>query len=102
MTDCSALENKEALQILFQKRTTKILNRFRRKEITAEIFIDFEKACIKVNRAKTLEQLINMGIQGRMMEFIEEPICERWIKVRVWIHFTEQTDRPGNPTGRSA
>ena len=37
----------------------------------------------KVNREKTLEQLENMGIQGRMIEFIRELIGERWIKVRV-------------------
>ena len=34
---------------------------------------------------KSLEQLENMIIQGRMIEFIRELICERWIKVKVVI-----------------
>ena len=38
-------------------KTTKILERFRRREITAAIFFDAEKAYDKVNRDKTLEQL---------------------------------------------
>ena len=49
------------------------------KIITAAIFSDIEKA----NREKTLEQLENMRIQGRMMEFIRELIIERWINMRV-------------------
>ena len=46
------------------------------KIITAAIFSDIEKA----NREKTLEQLENMRIQGRMMELIRELIGERWIR----------------------
>ena len=34
------------------------------------------------------------------MKFIREVIGKRWIKVRVGIHFTEQTDRLENSTGR--
>ena len=36
----------------------------------------------------------NMGIQGRIMEFIRELIGERWIKVRVggYISQSKQTD----------
>ena len=37
----------------------------------------------KVNREKKFEQLENMRIQGRRLEFIRELINERWIKVRV-------------------
>ena len=47
------------------------------------IFFDVKKAYDKLNRDKTLEQLENIGIQGRMLRFIRELIGERWIKVRV-------------------
>ena len=64
------------------------------------IFFDIEKAYDKVNRDKKLEQLENMGIQGRMLRFIRELIIERWIKVSGRIHLAEQTDRLGNSTRR--
>ena len=76
--------------------------RFRKKGKRAAIFFDIEKAYDKVNRKKTHEQLENMVIQGRIMELIKELIGERYIKVSVMIHFTEQTDRLGNSTGRGA
>ena len=41
------------------------------------------KPMTRVNRDKTLEQLEDMGIQGRKLRFIGELIVERWIKVRV-------------------
>ena len=47
------------------------------------IFFDIEKSHHKVNRDKTLEQLENMGLQGRILRFIRELIGERWITVRV-------------------
>ena len=53
MRDSSASENKEA-QYRLSKITTKILDRFRRKEKTAAIFFDIEKTYDKVNREKTL------------------------------------------------
>ena len=56
--------------IIKYKITTKIIDGFRRKEKTAAIFFDIEKAYEKVNAEKTLEQLENMGIQRRIMEFI--------------------------------
>ena len=42
----------------------------------------------------TLEQLENMGIEGRMLKFIRELIGKRWIKVRVGesISQSKQTD----------
>ena len=46
---------------------SKILNGFSKREKTAVIFFDIEKAYYKVNRDKTLEQLKNMGILGRML-----------------------------------
>ena len=42
---------------------SKIFDKFRRKEKTAVIFFDIEKAYDKVNRGKTPNQLENMGIQ---------------------------------------
>ena len=48
-----------------------------RKQKTAAIFFYIKKAYDKVNREKTLEQLENMGIQGRMLSFIRELIGER-------------------------
>ena len=65
------------------KITTKILEGFRRKEKTAAIFFDIEKAYNKIDRENTFEQLETMGIQGRMMRTIRELIKERWIKVRI-------------------
>ena len=65
------------------KITIKILYRFRRKEKTAAIFFDIEKAYDKVSRDETLEQLENMGIQRRMSRFLKELIGERLIRVRV-------------------
>ena len=53
------------------------LNAFRRKEKTAAIFFNVKKAYEKINREKTFEQLKNMEIQGRMMEFIRLLISER-------------------------
>ena len=61
----------------------KILMEFRRKEKTTANFFDINKACEKINREKTLQQLEKMGIQGRLMECIGELISERCIKVRV-------------------
>ena len=58
------------------KLTTKILDRFRRKEKTSAIFFDIDKTYDKVNRKKTLEQLENMGIQGRMIELIKQLITK--------------------------
>ena len=58
------------------KITRKILDGFGKKEKTAAIFFDIEKAYHKVNREKILEQLENMGIHGRMMEFIRKLINE--------------------------
>ena len=52
-------------------------------EKTAAIFFDIKIAYEKVKREKTLEQLENMGIQGRKMAFIRELFGETWIKVRV-------------------
>ena len=65
-----------------------------------EIFFDIEKTYSKVNREKIYEQLENMRIQGRMMEFIRELIGKRWIKVRVGgsISQSKQTDL-GIPQG---
>ena len=71
MIDSLALGNKEALDSI-SEITTKILNRFRRKEKLAIIFFIVEKAYEKVNREKTFEQLENMRMQGRMMKFIRE------------------------------
>ena len=65
------------------KITTKILEGFRRREKTAAIFFDIEKAYDKINRESTFDQLEKMGVQGRMMDTIRELIKERWIKVRV-------------------
>ena len=59
------------------KKTTKILNSITKMEKTAAIFFDIKIAYEKVKREKTLEQLENMGIQGRMMEFIRELIGKR-------------------------
>ena len=50
--------------------------------MTATIFLDMKKDCEKVDREKTFEELENMGIQGRSLDF-RELFCERWIKVRV-------------------
>ena len=60
------------------KITTKILNGFKRKERErAVIFFNIEKAHDKVNRENTLEQLENMGIQGRMIELVRKLLGER-------------------------
>ena len=59
------------------KITTKILHGFRRNEKKAAIFFNIEKSYDKVKRDKILEQLENMGIQGRMLRFIRELISER-------------------------
>ena len=48
-----------------------------RKEKTAAIFFDIEQVYDKVNSDKTLEQLENMGIQRRMVEFIRKLIGEK-------------------------
>ena len=71
-------ENKQTICPRKQRNTidsiskikTKILNGFRRKKKMAAIFFDIEKAYDKVNKEITFELLENMGIQGRMMEFI--------------------------------
>ena len=44
------------------KIITKILEGFRRKEKTATIFFDIEKAYDKINRESTFDQLKKMGI----------------------------------------
>ena len=69
--------------------TTKILNGFRRKEKTAAIFFYIKKVYDKVNREKTLEQLENMGIQGKVMEFITEVIK---VRMKGYISQSKQTN----------
>ena len=73
---------------------SKTFDGFRREEKTAAIFFDIEKACDKVNREKTLEQLENIGIQEIMMKLIRELIGESWIKVKMkgYILQSKQTD----------
>ena len=80
MTDSSVSEKKRST-IDAISEMTKILDGF--KEKTAAIFFNIKKAYDKVNRDKTLGQLENMKIQGRMLKFIRELIGERLIKVRV-------------------
>ena len=46
----------------------------KKEKKTAAIFFDIKKEYDKVNREKTLEQLKNIGIHGRMIEFIRELI----------------------------
>ena len=41
------------------------------------------KAHDKVNRRRTFEQLVNMGIQDRMLKTIKKLVKDRLIKVRV-------------------
>ena len=53
-----------------------------RKKRSAIVF-NIKKAYGKINRKKTFEQLENMKIQERKLEFIKELITERWIKARV-------------------
>ena len=71
-----------------------MLDEFRRKEKTAVIFFNIEKAWDKINRHKTFQQLKNMEIHRWKMEFIKELISESERN-----HFFEQTERSGNPTG---
>ena len=47
------------------------------------MFFDIEKAYDKINRDKTFEELENIEIQGRVMEFIRELVSYKYIKVRV-------------------
>ena len=46
-------------------------------------FLILRKRMTKSTVEKTREQLENLRIQGRMIEFIRELIGKRWIKVRV-------------------
>ena len=82
---------KQRIQRYFKKQ--KFLDGFRRREKTAAIY-EIKTAYDKINRIRTLEQLENMEIQGRMLRFFRELIGERWIKVRVWesISQSKQTD----------
>ena len=57
---------------ILSKITTKILDRFRRKEKTAAIFFDIKKTYDKFNRNKISKQQENMGIQGQIMVFIKK------------------------------
>ena len=41
-------------------------------------FLRLLESLRKINKNKTFKQLENMGIQGRMLEFIKELINERW------------------------
>ena len=45
--------------------------------MTDSLALRNKEAYDKVNRVKTLKQLENMEVQGRMMEFIRELISER-------------------------
>ena len=65
------------------KLTTNVFDKIRREDKTAAIFFDIRKAYDEINRNKTFKQLENMGIHGRMMEFIREMISDRWIKMGV-------------------
>ena len=65
------------------KLTSEVLDKFRRKEKTTAIFFDIKKAYNKNNRNKTSEQIENLKIKKRIMEFIRELISNRWMKMRV-------------------
>ena len=96
MTDSSASENKKVHNI---KNNNKSSRRIQEERETETIFFDIEKAYDKVSRDKTLEQLENMGIQGRMLIFISEI----WIKVRVGGSVSQNRHRQTwNSTGRGS
>ena len=46
-------------------------------EETAAIFFDIKKTYDKINKNKTFEQVENMKMQERMMEFIRELINKK-------------------------
>ena len=64
-------KQRSAIDVI-SKITTKILDIFKRKEKIAAIFFNIKKACDSVNIEKALEQLKNMGIQRRVVEYIKE------------------------------
>ena len=76
------------------KLATKILYGCKRKEKTAALFFNIEKAYDRINRNKTFKQE-NMRIRGRMMDFISELISNQWIKVKVDGFTSQKRYRPG-------
>ena len=62
---------------------TKISNAFRKKQLVAGIFIDIEKAYDMVWHHGLLVKAYNMGIKGRMFNFIEHFITNRYFSVNV-------------------
>ena len=62
---------------------TEISNVFRKKQLVAGIFIDIEKAYDMVWRYELLVKAYNMGIKGRMFNFIENFITNRYFSVNV-------------------
>ena len=63
--------------------TTDILNGFSNRQSTTAVFFDVEKAFDTISRPSVIESLYQMGIQGKMLTFIQSFLKERLIKVRI-------------------
>ena len=72
MTDSLASEKKK-----HNRRNIKNFPRILEEGKKTAIFFDIKNAYDKFNRDKTLKQLENMGIRGRMLRFIRKLIGER-------------------------
>ena len=63
--------------------TTDILNGYKDGKTTTAVFFDFEKAFDTISRNTIVNNLYQMGVHGRMLNFIFNYLRERSIKVRI-------------------
>lgn len=63
--------------------TTDILNGFRERRTTTTVFFDFEKAFDTISRNTIITNLKEMGVTGRMLNFIHNYLKDRFIKVKI-------------------
>ena len=80
--------------------TTDILNGFKQNKTTTAIFFDFEKAFDTINRQTITTNLRHMGIQGKMLRFVENYLEDRTIKVKIGNTLSsDQVTQTGVPQG---
>ena len=53
------------------------------QKTTTAVFFDFEKAFDTISRRTIMNNLLEMGVSGRMLKFIHNYLNERTIKVKI-------------------
>ena len=82
------------------KLTQGIKRAFNQQESVLAVFIDFSRAYDSIWRAKLIEKLKNLNIEGNMLAWISRFLDQRWTKVKYGETFSKYKQRKvGLPQG---